>query len=127
MSRKKTDRVFKALADETRRDVLLRLYQSGEAQSITALAQHYKMSRQGLTKHINVLLEARLLKDTFRGREHLVRANAKALKWVLKWLDNWSLEETPTPQAPSPAKKAEEKTEKGPVQNLADFLSQSSS
>ena len=62
------DLTFHALADSTRRNILLRL--SKEDLSIKALAEEYKMTLAAVSKHIRVLAAAKLLKTTKEGRVH---------------------------------------------------------
>jgi DNA-binding transcriptional ArsR family regulator len=66
------DRVFRALADATRRDIVARTMRSD--QSVSELAQGYNMSFAAVQKHVAVLAEARLVCKERRGREQLVRA-----------------------------------------------------
>ncbi len=61
---------FAALGDVTRLGVVRRLAERGEA-SITELSADHKISRQALTKHLEVLAEAGLVSDTRRGRERV--------------------------------------------------------
>ena len=64
------DRVFHALADGTRRDILRRTAQ--REQSISALARHYAMSLPAVQKHVAVLERAGLVAKRRRGREQLL-------------------------------------------------------
>ena len=62
------DRVFKALADPSRRQLLDRLFaQSGL--TLTALCEGLDMTRQAVTQHLQVLEEANLVATIMRGRE----------------------------------------------------------
>lgn len=67
------DRVFHALADATRRDILRRTID--REQSISALASDYAMSFAAVQKHIGVLEAAHLVVKRAEGRERLVRAD----------------------------------------------------
>ncbi len=67
------DRVFRALADATRRDILRRTVV--EEQSVSALAADYDMSFAAVQKHVAVLEAARLIVKRAEGRERLVRAD----------------------------------------------------
>jgi len=71
------DRVFHALADATRRDIVRRTLVS--EQSVTQLAAAYAMSFAAVSKHIAVLAEARLITKRAEGRVRLVRADPAAL------------------------------------------------
>jgi Predicted transcriptional regulators len=67
------DRIFRALADATRRDIVRRTL-VGEA-SVSVLAADYDMSFAAVQKHVAVLEEAGLVTKHPRGRERLVRGN----------------------------------------------------
>lgn len=71
------DRVFRALADATRRDILRRTL-AGE-QSVSALAADYAMSFAAVQKHVAVLEAAHLIVKRAEGRERLVRADPETL------------------------------------------------
>lgn len=71
------DRVFHALADATRRDIVRRTLVS--EQSVTQLAAAYTMSFAAVSKHIAVLAEAQLITKRAEGRVRLVRADPAAL------------------------------------------------
>jgi DNA-binding transcriptional ArsR family regulator len=66
------DRIFQALADATRRDIVSRVLTGGR--SVTALAEHYDMSFAAVQKHVHVLERALLVTKERRGREQLVRS-----------------------------------------------------
>jgi DNA-binding transcriptional ArsR family regulator len=68
------DRLFRALADTTRRDIVTRLL-SGEPMSITALAARYEMSFAAVQKHVGVLEGAGLVTRHPQGRERIIRGN----------------------------------------------------
>ncbi|MBC2875096.1 MULTISPECIES: ArsR/SmtB family transcription factor [Streptomyces] len=64
------DRVFKALADPTRRFVLDRLRENN-GQTLGELCESVRMTRQSLTQHLGVLEAARLVRTVRKGREKL--------------------------------------------------------
>ncbi len=66
------DRIFHALADATRRDIVARTMRGD--QSVSALARNYDMSFAAVQKHVAVLASAALVRKDRRGREQLVRA-----------------------------------------------------
>jgi DNA-binding transcriptional ArsR family regulator len=72
------DRVFHALADATRRDLVTRLM-AGEAASISALKARYDMSFAAVQKHVAVLEGAGLVTKETRGREKIVRGNPERI------------------------------------------------
>jgi len=69
------DRLFRALADATRRDIVARLL-GGEQTSISTLAARYDMSFAAVQKHVAVLEEAGLVTKRQQGRERIVYGNA---------------------------------------------------
>lgn len=71
LDREAVDRIFAALADATRRDILTRVMR-GES-SVSALAARYEMSFAAVQKHVAVLERASLVTKERRGREQLVR------------------------------------------------------
>ena len=83
------DRVFKALADPTRRKLLDRLF-AENGQTLGQLCERLAMSRQAVTKHLRLLEEANLVAVVWRGREKLhylnpVPINAIAERWIGKF------------------------------------------
>jgi DNA-binding transcriptional ArsR family regulator len=72
------DRVFQALADRTRRDIVTRVLDT--EQSVTALAGRYEMSFAAVQKHVVVLERAGLVRKVRRGREQLVHADVHAIR-----------------------------------------------
>jgi DNA-binding transcriptional ArsR family regulator len=81
------DRIFRALADATRRDILRRTFE-GEA-SVSALAAAYDMSFAAVQKHVAVLEGAGLVTKEPKGRERLVRGNPEALARARVLLDRY--------------------------------------
>jgi DNA-binding transcriptional ArsR family regulator len=79
------DRLFHALADPTRRDILRRCA-VGES-SITHLATTYPMSFAAVQKHVTVLVRAGLVTKERRKREQLVRTEAAAVGRARQVLD----------------------------------------
>ena len=71
------DRLFHALADATRRDILRR--SAGGELSVSRLADGYPMSFAAVQKHVAVLERAGLVAKQRRGRETLVRTDAAAV------------------------------------------------
>lgn len=81
------DRIFQAMADPTRRDIVERVLK-GE-QSVSALADRYQMSFAAVQKHVAVLERAGLAKKHARGRERLVSANISSIRKVRNLLDRY--------------------------------------
>lgn len=83
------DKVFKALADESRRELLDRLY-AENGQTLGQLCQRLAMTRQAVTKHLVLLEEANLVATVRRGREKLhylnpVPIHEIAERWIGKF------------------------------------------
>ena len=82
-----TDRVFGALADATRRDILARVLR--EKASVSALADSYAMSFAAVQKHVAVLERAGLVSKERRGRERLVRGDVDGIRAATRLLDHY--------------------------------------
>src|SRR5947209_10118606 len=80
------DRLFHALADATRRDVLRRCIESEP--SVSRLAELYPMSFAAVQKHVAVLERAGLVTKERRGREQLVRTDHDAVARARRALDD---------------------------------------
>lgn len=79
--------VFKALADSTRRDILLMLVES--PCSIGEIAENFDMTRPAVAKHVKILKNANLLKiesDTSDGRQRNCLAQLEALTEVKQYM-----------------------------------------
>jgi DNA-binding transcriptional ArsR family regulator len=98
------DRLFHALADGTRRDILRRCIQSEP--SVSRLADAYPMSFAAVQKHVAVLERAGLVTKQRHGREQLVRTDGDALRQARRVLDEL------------------ETTWRGRVQRMAELLGQ---
>jgi DNA-binding transcriptional ArsR family regulator len=81
------DRVFGALADHTRRDIVRRAIQAEEG--IVELASHYPMSFAAVQKHIAILERAGMVTKGRVGRRKVVRTNLEALLVVRRLLDQY--------------------------------------
>ena len=79
------DATFSALADPTRRAILLRLA-DGEA-SVSELAAPFDMSLPAISKHLTVLEKAGLLNRRKEGRVHHISLAAKPMQEAAQWLD----------------------------------------
>ncbi len=82
----KITKLFKAIADPTRRDIFHALVIATSALSITQISNQFEMTRQGVTKHIKTLEEAGLVYIDAQGRERFCNANPKELQEVNNWL-----------------------------------------
>jgi len=84
---KQLDPVFAALADPTRRAILVRLTH-GEA-TVTEVAEPFETSLPAISKHIKVLEEAGLVARRKDGRTHYLRLVASPLKSAAQWLEQY--------------------------------------
>ena len=81
-----SDKVFKALADPTRRRLLDQLYQEN-GQTVTALCGHMDMTRQAVTQHLQLLEDANLVAVVWQGREKLHYLNPVPLHEIyVRWI-----------------------------------------
>jgi DNA-binding transcriptional ArsR family regulator len=85
LSAERADRVFHALADATRRDIVLRTLE-GE-HNVSALARLYPVSFAAVQKHVAVLESAGLVIKRRHGREQLVRSNVETIREANRLLD----------------------------------------
>jgi DNA-binding transcriptional ArsR family regulator len=84
------DRVFKALADPTRRFLLDRLYAS-DGRTLTELESELEMTRFGVMKHLKVLEEANLVVARRSGREKLHYLNPVPIRLIHdRWIDKYT-------------------------------------
>ena len=81
--------VFQAIADPTRRAIVLLL--ATTAMTPNAIAEHFDSSRQAVSKHIQILVECDLLKQDQQGREIYYHVNSKKMQEVEKWLEQFKL------------------------------------
>jgi DNA-binding transcriptional ArsR family regulator len=83
------DRLFKALADPSRRK-LLDVLHAGDSRTLNELCEHLDMTRQAVTQHLHVLEAASLVFTQWRGREKLHFLNPAPLqeiydRWIAKF------------------------------------------
>lgn len=83
------DRIFKALADPTRRRLLDELHKEN-GQTLSALCEHMDMTRQAVTQHLQILEAANLVGVVWQGREKLHYFNPVPLfdiqeRWINKF------------------------------------------
>jgi len=88
------DKVFKAMADPTRRRLLDALFKE-DGQTLGALEARFRMTRFGVMKHLNQLEEAGLVVTKRRGREKLHFLNPVPIRlvhdrWVSKYAEPWT-------------------------------------
>jgi DNA-binding transcriptional ArsR family regulator len=81
------DRLFHALADATRRDILVHAIQ--REQSVSDLARRYDMSFAAVQKHVAVLEKAELVTKQRNGREQIVHGNTSTLRRATALLERY--------------------------------------
>ncbi|UVC09561.1 helix-turn-helix transcriptional regulator [Rhizobium sp. TH2] len=84
MEDEKLSRILKAVGDTTRRHILTLLVQEGPLR-VTALAAHFDMSLNSVSKHIKVLEEAGVVTRRTLGREHFIAAELDPLRVTEGW------------------------------------------
>jgi DNA-binding transcriptional ArsR family regulator len=83
------DAVFKALADPSRRRLMDLLHQEN-GQTLGALCEHLKMTRQGVTQHLALLEKANLVATVWHGREKLHYLNPVPLHEIYeRWIEKF--------------------------------------
>ena len=79
--------VFHAIADPTRRAILDRLRDGGQA--VNEIAGRFEVSRPAISKHLRVLHNARLVTEVREGRNRIYRLNPDPLRELDRWLDEY--------------------------------------
>ncbi len=82
---KHLDAVFAALADPTRREILVRL-SAGEA-AVNEIAEPFSMSQPAISKHLKVLERAGLIEREIDQQRRLARLKAEPMEDAVKWLE----------------------------------------
>ena len=79
--------VYQAIADPTRRAIIGLI--ALQAMTPNAIAEHFNISRQGVSNHIKILTECELVKQQQHGREIYYALEIKKLKEIDKWLEQY--------------------------------------
>lgn len=79
--------VFQAIADPTRRAILILI--ATQAMTPNAIAEEFHISRQAVSKHIQMLTECELVKQEQKGREIYYQLEIKKMKEIDKWLEQF--------------------------------------
>jgi DNA-binding transcriptional ArsR family regulator len=82
------DSIFLSLADSTRRD-MIRLLNIYDKMSVGKIALHYKMTFAGVSKHLKVLEQAKLIVKSRKGRQQIVSLNPTAFKHADKYIKQY--------------------------------------
>lgn len=81
------DSTFAALADPTRREILMRLAK-GES-TVMELAKPFRMSQPAISRHLRVLEKAGLISTTVRAQERPRRLETAPLKVAIDWIEKY--------------------------------------
>ena len=81
------NQTYAAIADPTRRAILIRLMQS-EAR-VTELAEPFDISLNAVSKHLRVLERAQLIRRTIKGRDHYLSVNIEPLQEAAEWIETY--------------------------------------
>ena len=79
--------IFQAIADPTRRAIILLL--AFQVMTPNAIAEHFAITRQAVSKHLQILAECELVEQEQSGREVYYTLNAHKMKEIDKWLDQF--------------------------------------
>ncbi len=79
--------IFQAIADPTRRAILLLI--ASQAMTPNALAEHFDTSRQAVSKHLRILTECQLVKQKQSGREIYYQLEVSKMKQIDIWLEQF--------------------------------------
>ena len=79
--------VFQAIADPTRRAIILLI--AAQAMTPNALAEHFDTSRQAVSKHLRILTECEIAKQQQSGREIYYELNGNKMKEIDKWREQF--------------------------------------
>lgn len=79
--------VFQAIADPTRRAIIMLL--AVGSMTPNAMAEHFNSSRQAVSKHLQILTECDIVRQEQQGREIHYHLNARKMKDVEKWLEKF--------------------------------------
>lgn len=79
--------IFQAIADPTRRGILLLI--ASQALTPNTIAEHFQSSRQAVSKHIKILTECEMLKQEQVGREIYYQLNPSKMKEIDEWIQKF--------------------------------------
>ena len=79
--------IFQAIADPTRRAIITLI--AIQAMTPNALAEHFDMTRQAVSKHIKILTECQLVDQKQSGREIYYTLDTNKMKEIDKWLEQF--------------------------------------
>ncbi|MBN8783733.1 MAG: transcriptional regulator [Sphingobacteriales bacterium SCN 48-20] len=79
--------IFQAIADPTRRGIITLI--AVQAMTPNAIAEHFDMTRQAISKHLRILTECDLVKQEQQGREIYYQLEIDKMKEVDQWMEQF--------------------------------------
>jgi len=79
--------IFQAIADPTRRAIIALI--ALQAMTPNAIAEHFDVTRQAISKHLRILTECELVKQEYQGREIYYQLEIDKMKEIDKWLEQF--------------------------------------
>lgn len=79
--------IFQAIADPTRRAIITLI--ALQAMTPNAIAEHFKTTRQAVSKHLRILAECELVTEKQQGREIYYQLEINKMKEIDKWLNQF--------------------------------------
>ncbi|MBK6750752.1 MAG: winged helix-turn-helix transcriptional regulator [Pyrinomonadaceae bacterium] len=79
--------IFQAIADPTRRAIIALI--ALQAMTPNAIAEHFDTSRQAVSKHLRILTECEVIKQSREGREIYYQLEISKMKEIDEWLEQY--------------------------------------
>jgi DNA-binding transcriptional ArsR family regulator len=79
--------IFQAIADPTRRTIIALI--AAQAMTPNAIAEHFDMTRQAVSKHLRILAECELIQQEQKGREIYYQLEVDKIKEIDQWLEQF--------------------------------------
>ncbi|AEV33264.1 ArsR/SmtB family transcription factor [Owenweeksia hongkongensis] len=79
--------IFQAIADPTRRAIIVLI--ATQAMTPNAIAEHFEVTRQAVSKHLRILSECQLLKQEQQGREIYYQLEVEKMQQIDVWLEQF--------------------------------------
>ncbi len=95
MRKSDLNKVLKALADPTRREIFDLILMSDKRESISTVSNQFKITRQGITKHLKMLEQGKLVKLKRIGRVTYCSAHPEPIQKLELWLKDYQTQRAP--------------------------------
>lgn len=79
--------IFQAIADPTRRAIILLI--ASQAMTPNAIAEHFDITRQAVSKHLRILAECHLVRQQHSGREIYYQLDGTKMQEIDTWLEQF--------------------------------------